>query len=149
MGRYILHTYSPGWKAVDITKDPEYQKLLEAQKAGTLHLLNPGVEYRVAKEARNYHTSDMLVSDYNTGEVKQELVVMEVPKFLEDGSLNSKGTVILANAADVIYIMNCLRGTGDCELDQWGDQLTEKEKKALLPPPANLTNKSSFERKKS
>jgi hypothetical protein len=141
---FILKTFMPGWKKIDISLDPEYQKLLEAQKNGTLRNMFPDAHSRVNRHATNFHDNDMLFENYSANKIKSELVTLEVPEFLEDGTPNEEGVVILENEVDVIYIMNDMIGRGIKPiLERYGRQLTDKSKESLVEAVKNDGSRSS------
>jgi hypothetical protein len=138
---FILKTFMPGWQKINIALDPEYQKLLEAQKNGTLANMFPDAPSRVKRHASNFHASDMLFEDYSANKIKPELVTLEVPLLLPDGTPNEEGEVILENEADVIYIMNDMVGRGIKPiLERYGRQLSDKAKEMVKQPVVTECN---------
>lgn len=146
---YIFHSYSPGLRVLDYTKDPAFIQLLEMQKNDTLRLEFPSKE-RVNRKASNFHSADMLLSNVSKNIVKKELIDLEIPLKDEDGEFNEKGTYVTEDVNVILFLMNSLVGTGDKRigLDKMGKQLTEKQKELLVEPGANIKDSMTLDRAK-
>lgn len=132
---FIVKTFCPGWKHVDIKLDKAYQRLLEAEKNDTLRNLFPTKE-GVNREASNFHSRDMLYSNYGKNIIKKELITLEVPLKIEDadGNMvdNEEGITYLDDEAKAVFVLADITSRGIKPiLDRHGRQLSEAGKAML------------------
>lgn len=146
---YVLRTNRPGWQCVDPSLDKAYKVKIDAERAGTLRVIEPRTD--VSSEAKNFHENREYFKDGQNLEVKDELVLHRVEMEIEDqyGNIveNELGLIELEKVEDVIFIINTLRrayGDKDVKLMPYSKQLTEAESKQLLGLPQQMLEKNGI-----
>lgn len=135
---YRVKTFCPGFKVYNIEGNAECKEIFDAQRNGKLKQMYPD-KSQVNRHARNFHTDDMFFANPQMTEIKEEVILIEVPKLLPDGSKNEEGIIDLDTEAEVIMLLNALKGRADkriCLDTNVGKDLERKDEILKAPVAA-------------